>query len=87
MAQRVVHPQQRLVGPEIIERWPDIMVYENDGFIDGTSFTKPKLIPKAETRSKSKSFSAPKPGAYQGLLAYLSTQKEVDVIEYLAPRR
>ena len=69
----------------IIERWPDITVYENDGFIDGYFIYKTKTDTEGRNTLQIKEFFSAEPGAYQGLLAYLSTQKEVDVIEYLAP--
>lgn len=69
---------------KILERWQNVVVFENDGFIDGYFIYLPKTGPNGERIWHVREFFAAEPAAYQGLLAYLAAQ-ELDVIEYLAP--
>ncbi|GAB4451061.1 MAG: GNAT family N-acetyltransferase [Anaerolineae bacterium] len=65
---------------KIIERWPNIVVFDNDGFIDGY------LIYQRDGQNalEIKEFFSAEPEAYQGLLAWLAAQN-VARIDYLAP--
>ncbi len=69
---------------KIIERWPNLVVFENDGMIEGyyMYFYKNSLDGKRVLHLRE--FFAGEPAALQGLLAHLAAQN-VDVIEYLAP--
>jgi predicted acetyltransferase len=70
---------------KIVERWPDIMVYESDGYIDGYFMCTKTTNPKGKKTLQVKEFFAAEPEALQGLIAYMATMDDVDVIEYLAP--
>ncbi len=70
---------------KIIKRWPDIMVYDNDGMIDGYFSYEIKTGPNNERELHLREFFAAEHDAYRGLVGYLAAQNEADVIEYLAP--
>ncbi len=69
---------------KIVERWQNLVVFENDGFIDGYYVYLTKTGANGERVLHLREFFAAEPAAYQGLLAYLAGQ-DVDVIEVLAP--
>lgn len=69
---------------KIVERWQNIVVFENDDFIDGYFIYLTKTGTNGKRILHIREFFAAEPEAFQGLLAYLSRQ-DVDVIEYLAP--
>lgn len=69
---------------QIVARWPNIIVYDNDGFIDGYFIFETDKV-DGQQRLTIKEFFAAEPEAYQGLMGYLATLKEIDVIEFLAP--
>ncbi len=70
---------------KIIEHWPNIMVFENDDFIEGYYAYEIITAPNGERELHIKEFFAAEDAAYRGLIGYLAAQNEGDVIEYLAP--
>jgi predicted acetyltransferase len=69
----------------IIKRWPKIIVYDNDGMIEGYYSYEVKTAKSGERVLHIKEFFAAEDEAYRGLISYLAVQNEADVIEYLAP--
>jgi predicted acetyltransferase len=70
---------------QIVKRWPDIMVYEKDDFIDGYYIYATSTDAEGNKTLHIKEFFAAEPEALQGLLASLAALGDVQVIEYLAP--
>jgi predicted acetyltransferase len=70
---------------KVIERWPEIMVFDNDGSIEGYYSYEKKTGNKGERELHIREFFAAEDAAYRGLIGYLAAQNEADVIEYLAP--
>ena len=70
---------------KIIEQWPDIMVFDNDGIIEGYYLYEIKTSERGERVMHIKEIFAAEDAAYRGLIGYLAAQNEADVIEYLAP--
>lgn len=69
----------------LIERWPNIMVFDNDGMIEGYYVYEIKSNNRGERVLLLREFFAAEDAAYRGLIGYLAVQTEADVIEYLAP--
>jgi predicted acetyltransferase len=69
----------------LIEMWPNIMVYDNDGMIEGYYAYNLKTNSRGERVLHITEFFAAEDAAYRGLIGYLAAQNEADVIEYLAP--
>lgn len=69
----------------LIEIWPHVMVYDNDGSIEGYYAYDFKIGPQGESVLHIIEFFAAEDEAYRGLIGYLAVQNEADVIEYLAP--
>jgi predicted acetyltransferase len=69
---------------KIVSKWPNMVVYDNDGMLDGYLMSVSTVTPDGERRLNIKEFFAGDPQTYQGLLAWLAAQ-DVDVIEYMAP--
>ena len=70
---------------KLVERWPEIMVFDNDGMIEGYYVYEIKSTPRGERVMKIIELFAAEDAAYRGLIGYLAAQTEADVIEYLAP--
>jgi predicted acetyltransferase len=70
---------------KIIQRWPKVMVFDNDGMIDGYISYEIQTGPKGERELHVREFFAAEDDAFRGLIGYLAAQNEADVIEYLAP--
>jgi predicted acetyltransferase len=70
---------------KIIARWPNIMVFDNDGAIEGYYAYEIQSSKTGERVLQLKEFFAAEDKAYRGLIGYLAAQNEADVIEYLAP--
>ena len=70
---------------KLVQRWPHIMVYDNDGYIEGYFSYEMNKGPKGERELHIREFFAAEDAACRGLLGYLAAQNEADVIEYLAP--
>jgi predicted acetyltransferase len=70
---------------KIIARWPNIMVFDNDGAIEGYYAYEIQFSKTGERVLQLKEFFATEDKAYRGLIGYLAAQNEADVIEYLAP--
>lgn len=68
---------------EIIKRWPNVVVFENDGMIDG--YLAYEISSGEQTTLHIKEFFAAEGAAARGLIGFLAHQTEVDVVEYLAP--
>lgn len=69
----------------LVARWPNIMVFDNDGFIEGFYAYDIKTGKRGERELHLIEFFAAEDAAYRGLIGYLAAQNEADVIEYLAP--
>ncbi len=69
----------------IMTRWPNIMVYENDGTIEGYYAYEIKTNKRGERELHIIEFFSAEDAAFRGLVGYLAAQNEADVIEYLAP--
>ncbi|RME79859.1 MAG: GNAT family N-acetyltransferase [Chloroflexi bacterium] len=69
----------------LVNRWPDIMVYDNDGMIEGYYFYNITTTDRGERVLHLLEFMATEDEAYRGLIGYLAAQNEADVIEYMAP--
>jgi predicted acetyltransferase len=70
---------------KIIARWPNLMVFDNDGTIEGYYAFEAQTNKTGERVLQLKEFFAAEDQAYRGLIGYLAAQNEADVIEYLAP--
>lgn len=70
---------------KIIARWPNIMVYDNDGTIEGYYSYEIKTSKRGERELHIREFFSADDAAFRGLVGYLAAQNEADVIEYLAP--
>ncbi len=70
---------------KIIQRWPNLMVYDNDGTIEGYYSYEIETDSRGVRTLHIKELFAAEDEAYRGLLGYLAAQNEADVIEYLAP--
>ena len=70
---------------DIIRRWPQIMVFDNDGFIEGYYSYNLKTNEQGERVLYIHELFVAEDAAYRGLVGYLAAQDEADVIEYLAP--
>ena len=70
---------------KLIKSWPKIVVFDNDGLIEG--YIAYDIITNGKNQAifYIKEMFAPEGPAYQALSSYLATQQEADVIEYLAP--
>jgi predicted acetyltransferase len=70
---------------KIIERWPDIVVFENEGMVEGYFSYEIRIGKKGERELHVRELFAAEDVAFRGLIGYLAAQNEADVIEYLAP--
>ncbi|MDM8528493.1 GNAT family N-acetyltransferase [Anaerolineales bacterium HSG24] len=70
---------------KIINKWPKIVVFDNDGEIDGYLAYETVTNEEGQTVLKVKEFFAAEGEAFRGLIGYMSSKTDVDVIEYLAP--
>ncbi len=70
---------------KLVGRWPEIMVFDNDGMIEGYYAYELKTSGRGERVMSIIEFFAAEDAAYRGLIGYLAAQNEADVIEYLAP--
>jgi predicted acetyltransferase len=70
---------------KIIQRWPNIMVYDNDGTIEGYFSYEIDTDQRGVRTLHIREFFAAEDEAYRGLIGYLAAQNEADVIEYMAP--
>lgn len=69
----------------IVKRWPQLMVYDNDGMIEGYYAYEVKINDRGERVLHIREFFAAEGAAYRGLIGYLAAQTEGTVIEYMAP--
>lgn len=69
----------------IVRFWPNIMVFDNDGMVEGYYAYEIITTKKGERVLHIREFFAAEDAAYRGLIGYLAAQNEADVIEYLAP--
>jgi predicted acetyltransferase len=70
---------------EIMARWPNIMVFDNDGSIEGYYSYELITGKRGERELHLKEFFSAEDQAYRGLVSYLAAQNEADVIVFLAP--
>ncbi|NJN93359.1 MAG: GNAT family N-acetyltransferase [Anaerolineales bacterium] len=70
---------------KIVAHMPNIMVFDNDGTIEGYYTYDLETGKTGEIVLRLKEFFAAEDQAYRGLIGYLAAQNEADVIEYLAP--
>lgn len=70
---------------ELIRRWPQMMVFENDGMIEGYYAYDLETSDQGQRVLRVREFFAAENQAYRGLMSYLAAQTEADVIEYYAP--
>lgn len=70
---------------KIVAQTPNIMVFDNDGTIEGYYTYDLQTSKAGERVLYLKEFFAAEDQAYRGLIGYLAAQNEADVIEYLAP--
>lgn len=70
---------------KIVKRWPHIMVFDNEGMIEGYYIYEITTTGRGERIMHIIEFFAAEDAAYRGLIGYLAAQNEADVIEYLAP--
>lgn len=70
---------------KIIARWPNIVVYDNDGMVEGYYSYEIIKGARGERELHIKEFFSAEDEAYRGLISYLGAQNEADVIVYLAP--
>lgn len=70
---------------KIVAQMPNIMVFDNDGTIEGYYTYDLETGKTGERVLRLKEFFAAEDQAYRGLIGYLAAQNEADVIEYLAP--
>ncbi len=70
---------------EIVARWPNIMVFDNEGMIEGYFSYEIKTASRGERVLHVREFFAAEDPALRGLIGYLAVQNDGDVIEYLAP--
>jgi predicted acetyltransferase len=70
---------------KIIQRWPNLMVYDNDGTIEGYYAYEIETDARGVRTLHIKELFAAEDEAYRGLIGYLAAQNDADVIEYLAP--
>jgi predicted acetyltransferase len=69
----------------VIERWPQLVVVDNDGMLEGYCAYEIKTSSQDANVLHIREFFAATAAAYRGLVGYFAAQNEVDVIEYLAP--
>lgn len=70
---------------KLVESWPNIMVFDNDGMIEGYYVYSIKRGEDNEPVLQIKEFFASEGNVYRALISFLAVQNEADVIEYLAP--
>jgi predicted acetyltransferase len=70
---------------KIINQWPNIMVYDDGDMVGGYYSYEIKAGHEGRWILQIKEFFAADAKAFRGLMSYLATQNEADVIEYLAP--
>ncbi len=70
---------------KLVERWPGIMVFDNDGSIEGYFSYELHNGPRGVQELHLREFFAAEDAACRGLIGYLAAQTEADIIEYLAP--
>lgn len=70
---------------KLIKSWSKITVFDNDGMIEGYVAYEIQTNSNNEPVFYIKEMFAPEGPAYKALTHYLATQKEADIIEYLAP--
>jgi predicted acetyltransferase len=69
---------------QLVKRWPQVVVFDNEGMIEG--YCAYAVVNKNNERVLSiKEFFAAEAVAFRGLVNFLATQNEAEVIEYLAP--
>jgi predicted acetyltransferase len=70
---------------QLVARWPNIMVFDNEGMIEGYYSYEMRTSAQGERELHIREFFAAEDAAFRGLIGYLAAQNEADVIEYLAP--
>jgi predicted acetyltransferase len=70
---------------KITARWPNMMVFDNDGTIEGYYSYEIITGKRGERELHLREFFSAEDQAYRGLISYLAAQNEADVIVYLAP--
>ncbi len=70
---------------EIITDWPNIVVFDNDGMIDGYLAYEMQTNEQGQQVLFIKEFFAAEGVAARGLIGFLADQTDVDIIDYLAP--
>lgn len=70
---------------KLIDSWANIVVFDNDGMIEGYYAYDIKTSDRGERIMHIREFFAAEDEAYRGLIGYMAVQNEADVIEYLAP--
>jgi len=70
---------------ELTQRWPQIMVFDNDDMAEGFYAYTLETTDRGERLMRLHEFFAAEDAAYRGLIGYLAAQNEADVIEYYAP--
>lgn len=70
---------------ELVERWSRLVVFDNDGMIEGYCAYDIKSDEQGRNIFKVIEMFAVDGTAYRGLIGYLATQDEAGIIEYLAP--
>jgi predicted acetyltransferase len=69
----------------LIQSWPNLMVFDNNGMIDGYYAYKIKVNENNEPVLNIKELFAADGLAYRALVGHLAVQNEADIIQYLAP--
>ncbi|GEM_PF-1515699 len=69
----------------IIEKWPNIAVFSNDSMIEGYFGYEIYTNQMGQQVLRVKEFFAAEGEAFRGLVGYLASRTDVQVIEYLAP--
>ena len=69
----------------IIQRWPNIMVFDDDGMIDGYFSYDIYSTEGGQQVLKIHELFTAENIAFRGLIGHLASQTEADIIEYLAP--
>jgi len=69
----------------LVADWPNIMVFDNDGIIEGYYAYEKQINAQGERELHIREFFAAEDAAFRGLVGYLTVQDEADIIEYLAP--
>jgi predicted acetyltransferase len=70
---------------KLVQSWPKLMVFDNDGMIEGYYAYDIKINDSNERVLHLKEFFAPEGPTYRALIASLAAQDEAEIIQYLAP--